>query len=231
VDDSWQPPWGGPGRPDRGIPQLGTLGGGNHFIELQGNLGSETLYVQMHSGSRGFGHGLATNYFHLAKAENPAIKGLSHILWTGKPKHPQADARNAVFYGDKAIDRSPCGTGTSARMAQLAAKAGVPVAEVAKMTIWGNHSATQYPDLFHATVGGKPAADVIGDAVLALRAAAAAAELGVAIDRPSLDRLAARAAHDGVGEAARPWRGVSRTSPNRPIVIWSNHPEAYRRRH
>ncbi|GAB2179155.1 4-hydroxyproline epimerase [Dongia sp. agr-C8] len=54
--------------------------------------------------------------------ENPTIKGLSHILWTGAPKHPEADARNAVFYGDKAIDRSPCGTGTSARMAQLAAK-------------------------------------------------------------------------------------------------------------
>ena len=54
--------------------------------------------------------------------ENPTIKGLSHILWTGAPKDPTADARNAVFYGDKAIDRSPCGTGTSARMAQLRAK-------------------------------------------------------------------------------------------------------------
>jgi 4-hydroxyproline epimerase len=52
--------------------------------------------------------------------ENPAIKGLSHILWTGAPTKPEAHARNAVFYGDKAIDRSPCGTGTSARMAQLA---------------------------------------------------------------------------------------------------------------
>jgi 4-hydroxyproline epimerase len=54
--------------------------------------------------------------------ENPTIKGLSHILWTGAPKTAGADARNAVFYGDKAIDRSPCGTGTSARMAQLHAK-------------------------------------------------------------------------------------------------------------
>ncbi|TWG98936.1 4-hydroxyproline epimerase [Mesorhizobium sp. J18] len=50
------------------------------------------------------------------------IRGLSHILWTGAPTDPQAHARNAVFYGDKAIDRSPCGTGTSARMAQLHAK-------------------------------------------------------------------------------------------------------------
>lgn len=46
------------------------------------------------------------------------IRGLSHMLWTGEPKSKGADARNAVFYGDKAIDRSPCGTGTSARMAQ-----------------------------------------------------------------------------------------------------------------
>lgn len=54
--------------------------------------------------------------------ENPSIQGLSHILWTGKPTVDGAHARNAVFYGDKAIDRSPCGTGTSARMAQLHAK-------------------------------------------------------------------------------------------------------------
>jgi len=54
--------------------------------------------------------------------EDPTIKGLSHIQWTGLPLDNKADARNAVFYGDKAIDRSPCGTGTSARMAQLAAR-------------------------------------------------------------------------------------------------------------
>ncbi len=54
--------------------------------------------------------------------ENPTIQGLSHILWTGTPLDPTSTARNAVFYGDKAIDRSPCGTGTSARMAQWYAK-------------------------------------------------------------------------------------------------------------
>lgn len=54
--------------------------------------------------------------------ENSTITGLSHIQWTGTPKDPEATARNAVFYGDKAIDRSPCGTGTCARMAQWAAK-------------------------------------------------------------------------------------------------------------
>ena len=49
---------------------------------------------------------------------NSKIQGLSHILWTGNTISKDADARNAVFYGEKAIDRCPCGTGTSARMAQ-----------------------------------------------------------------------------------------------------------------
>ncbi|MDE2995245.1 MAG: 4-hydroxyproline epimerase [Bacteroidota bacterium] len=53
--------------------------------------------------------------------EDDRIQGMSHMLWTGKPKHPDSHARNAVFYGTKAIDRSPCGTGTSSRMAQWAA--------------------------------------------------------------------------------------------------------------
>jgi malate dehydrogenase len=47
--------------------------------------------------------------------------------------------------------------------AQLAAKAGVPVAEVSHLAIWGNHSATQFPDYAHALIGGKPAAEVIDD--------------------------------------------------------------------
>lgn len=56
--------------------------------------------------------------YNFVHPKNPTIKGLSHLLWTGAPKATNATARNAVFYGDKAIDRSPCGTGTSARMAQ-----------------------------------------------------------------------------------------------------------------
>lgn len=60
--------------------------------------------------------------YKFAHPENPGINRLSHMLWTGAAIHPEADARNAVFYGEKAIDRSPCGTGTSARMAQLHAK-------------------------------------------------------------------------------------------------------------
>lgn len=61
--------------------------------------------------------------------EDDRIRGCSHILWTGKTLSQTATARNAVFYGDKAIDRSPCGTGTSSRMAQWAAKGKLNVGD------------------------------------------------------------------------------------------------------
>ena len=48
-------------------------------------------------------------------------------------------------------------------ISQLAAKTGAPVTDITKMTIWGNHSATQYPDLFHAEIAGKNAAEAVGD--------------------------------------------------------------------
>ncbi len=54
--------------------------------------------------------------------EDSRIRGVTHVQWADKPRASRAHARNAVFYGDKAIDRSPCGTGSSARMAQLAGK-------------------------------------------------------------------------------------------------------------
>ena len=61
--------------------------------------------------------------------ENALIRDVSHILWTGNPIDPSSSGRNAVFYGDKAIDRSPCGTGTSARLAQLYAKGSIGLKE------------------------------------------------------------------------------------------------------
>lgn len=61
--------------------------------------------------------------------ENKTIRDVSHMLWTGKPLDPTSYSRNAVFYGDKAIDRSPCGTGTSARMAQLFSKGKLKAGE------------------------------------------------------------------------------------------------------
>ncbi len=61
--------------------------------------------------------------------DDPSVCGASHLLWTGKPQKPGSDGANAVFYGGKAIDRSPCGTGTSARMAQLFARGELAVGE------------------------------------------------------------------------------------------------------
>lgn len=54
--------------------------------------------------------------------DDPTVCGVSHVLWTGTPTRAESTAKNAVFYGEKALDRSPCGTGTSARMAQWYAK-------------------------------------------------------------------------------------------------------------
>ncbi len=61
--------------------------------------------------------------------ENETIRDVTHLLWTGDPIDPKSSGRNAVFYGDKAIDRSPCGTGTSARLAQLHAKGKLGINE------------------------------------------------------------------------------------------------------
>ena len=57
------------------------------------------------------------------------INNCIHILWTGDPKEKDSTARNAVFYGEKAIDRSPCGTGTSARMAQWFSKGKLSIGD------------------------------------------------------------------------------------------------------
>ena len=57
------------------------------------------------------------------------VSGVSHVQWTGAPTRAGAHGRNAVFYGERAIDRSPCGTGTSARMAQLAARGELGVGD------------------------------------------------------------------------------------------------------
>jgi 4-hydroxyproline epimerase len=88
--------------------------------------------------------------------DNPTIRGCSHILWTGKVMNPTSHARNAVFYGDKAIDRSPCGTGTSARMAQWFAKGKLKQGDlfIHESIIGSTFSGTMEDK---AEVGGKPA--------------------------------------------------------------------------
>ncbi|NVJ48011.1 MAG: 4-hydroxyproline epimerase [Cytophagia bacterium] len=99
--------------------------GGNYYaiVEPQENYTDLADYsaLDIIAWSREIRFRMNENY-NFSHPENPTIGGLSHLMWTGKPIKEDSDARNAVFYGEKAIDRSPCGTGTSARMAQLAAK-------------------------------------------------------------------------------------------------------------
>ena len=88
--------------------------------------------------------------------EDATINSCSHILWTGAVIDKTASARNAVFYGDKAIDRSPCGTGTSARMAQWFAKGKLKQGdEFIHESIIGSKFIGRIEDV--TTVGGKPA--------------------------------------------------------------------------
>ena len=111
-------------------PELGTLNvdvafGGNFYaiVDPQENYKGLQEYTaeKLIQWSRVLRNDLNKKYkFNHPKDAN--IAGLSHILWTGAVIDEKSTARNAVFYGDKAIDRSPCGTGTSARMAQWAAK-------------------------------------------------------------------------------------------------------------
>jgi tRNA-splicing ligase RtcB len=99
VRPGWRIPWGGRGNPERGIGQLGSLGGGNHFIELQREEDEDTLWLQVHTGSRGFGHGLATNYFDMARDERPdVIRELDLGFFTPKSAH-FADYLDAVAAG------------------------------------------------------------------------------------------------------------------------------------
>lgn len=122
---------------DIDVPGLGTLSvdisyGGNYYciIEAQANF-------------PGIEHWSACDILHwspiVRRAANQqlscihpddeTVNGVSHLLWTGAPSKENSDGANAVFYGDKAIDRSPCGTGTSARMAQRFSKGRLKLGE------------------------------------------------------------------------------------------------------
>ena len=112
------------------VAQLGELRvdiayGGNFYIivEPQGNFkGMEQLGAAGILRYSPLIRDAVNAKLHCIHPLDPTVQGASHVLWTGTAKHPNSDAANAVFYGAKAIDRSPCGTGTSARMAQLYSK-------------------------------------------------------------------------------------------------------------
>jgi 4-hydroxyproline epimerase len=111
-------------------PDLGTLTfdvayGGNYYaiVDPQKNFKGLEDYTagQLIGWSRILRDRINEKYT-FVHPQNPTINTCTHILWAGATLSDDATARNAVFYGDKAIDRSPCGTGTSARMAQWHAK-------------------------------------------------------------------------------------------------------------
>ena len=102
------------------------------------------------------------------KAINDHANRDIRVLVVGNPANT-----NALITSSNAPDIDPANITAMTRLdqnrasAQLAAKTGSHVSEVRQVTIWGNHSATQYPDIHHATVAGKPAIDLVDQAWLA----------------------------------------------------------------
>ena len=117
---------------DLGILRLDISYGGNFYaiIDVQKNFKGIGEYSagQLIRWSREIREKINANSIY----EHPLdknIKGCSHVLWGGTPTQERSTASNVVFYGEKALDRSPCGTGTSARMAQLFAQGKLKVGE------------------------------------------------------------------------------------------------------
>jgi malate dehydrogenase len=102
------------------------------------------------------------------KALNDVASRDVRVLVVGNPANT-----NALIASANAPDLNPANFTAMTRLdhnravAQLAAKTGSPVSEIERLTIWGNHSATQYPDVFHAVVGGRHASELVDEAWLA----------------------------------------------------------------
>src|SRR6478752_3614484 len=111
--------------PDLGELTIDVSYGGNFYaiVDVQKNFAGLEQYAadQLIAWARELRKRINAKYS-FVHPNDPTINGCSHILWAGAVIDKNSTARNAVFYGDKAIDRSPCGTGTSARMAQWYAK-------------------------------------------------------------------------------------------------------------
>lgn len=118
--------------PDLGMLRMDVSYGGNFYaiVDQQENFSGIQDYTadQLISWSRAIREKI-NEVYEFIHPENPTINGLSHLLWAGDVIDETSSARNAVFYGDKAIDRSPCGTGTSARMAQWYAQGDLAVGD------------------------------------------------------------------------------------------------------
>jgi 4-hydroxyproline epimerase len=118
--------------PEFGILRVDVSYGGNYYaiIEPQGPyLGLDDLGAARIVELSRVVRQLVREQYEPVHPLDPTIRGVSHILWADRPKTDGADGRNAVFYGDRAIDRSPCGTGTSARLAHLYATGRLQMGE------------------------------------------------------------------------------------------------------
>lgn len=145
--------------PDLGPLKVDVSYGGNFYaiVDVQENFKGLEHYSasQLISWAREMRKRINEKYT-FVHPDNPHINGCSHVLWTGAVLDSTSTARNAVFYGDKAIDRSPCGTGTSARMAQWYAKGKLKKGdEFIHESIIGSKFIGRIEE--ETTVGGKPA--------------------------------------------------------------------------
>lgn len=145
--------------PDLGELTIDVSYGGNFYaiVDVQENFKGLEHYAadQLIAWARELRKRINANYS-FVHPDDPTINGCSHILWTGAVLDPTSSARNAVFYGDKAIDRSPCGTGTSARMAQWYAKGKLKEGDLfVHESIIGSKFTGRVEKI--TTVGGKPA--------------------------------------------------------------------------
>jgi 4-hydroxyproline epimerase len=118
--------------PDLGMLTIDVSYGGNYYaiVDPQPNFAGLENYTagQLIAWSQVLRKRINEKY-KFVHPQDPTINTCTHILWAGATLDSTSTARNAVFYGDKAIDRSPCGTGTSARMAQWYAKGKLKVGE------------------------------------------------------------------------------------------------------
>jgi tRNA-splicing ligase RtcB len=142
VDDTWDVPRDS--RAWRGQEQLGSLGGGNHFIELQHD--GERLWVMFHTGSRGFGHGLASYYFEKASAELGLTRGQMDLGYFEPRSRHHSEYRNAVAAGGNFAIANRLMIGREVAAAFAAAFGGEP-----ELVYEISHNLVQeelHPDLF-----------------------------------------------------------------------------------
>ena len=111
--------------PDLGRLRLDVAYGGNFYAIIEPQAGYPGIEALGAAGLLRYSplvRSLVREIYEPVHPLDATIRGVSHVMWTDRARGEGAHARNAVFYGERAIDRSPCGTGTSARVAQLAAR-------------------------------------------------------------------------------------------------------------